>query len=267
MEQIMYIDTLALKYKIKFRHNPSYWNKVLIGIIYRMFVAGGLLSLVHRFEVVTTDFGGNNLFDYSFAQDPFYTRLTSLPIVAMILVLLLLIAVKVFFINPLNISVRSFFLNNAAGDHYGLHLIDGFKHSYFNIVKAMFARNIRILSWSILFIIPGIVKAYKYRMVPYILAENPDIDTHAALRLSEDMMHGNKEKMFNYDLSFIGWYIGSLVTFGLVGIYYYTPYKLSCDTEVYRIISGKLGSNIKFGRKPVIYPVMNQGYYSRKAPR
>ena len=65
MEQIMYIDTLALKYKIKFRHNPSYWNKVMIGIIYRMFVAGGLLSLVHRFEMVTTDFGGNNLFDYS----------------------------------------------------------------------------------------------------------------------------------------------------------------------------------------------------------
>ena len=240
MEQIMYIDALALKYKIKFRHNPSYWNKVMIGIIYRMFVAGGLLSLAHRFEMVTTDFGGNNLIDYSFAQDPFYTRLTSLPIIAMIL---------------------------AAGDHYGLHLIDGFKSSYINIVKTMFARNIRILSWSILFIIPGIVKAYKYRMVPYILAENPDIDTHAALKLSEDMMHGNKEKMFNYDLSFIGWYIGSLVTFGLVGIYYYTPYKLSCDTEVYRIISGKLGSNIKFGRKPVIYPVMNQSYYSRKAPR
>lgn len=84
MEQIMYIDALALKYKIKFRHNPSYWNKVMVGIIYRMFVAGGLLSLAHRFEMVTTDFGGNNLFDYSFAQDPFYTRLTSLPIIAMI---------------------------------------------------------------------------------------------------------------------------------------------------------------------------------------
>lgn len=109
MEQIMYIDALALKYKIKFRHNPSYWNKVMVGIIYRMFVAGGLLSLAHRFEMVTTDFGGNNLFDYSFAQDPFYTRLTSLPIIAMILVLLLLIAVKIFFINPLNVSVRSFF--------------------------------------------------------------------------------------------------------------------------------------------------------------
>ena len=267
MEQITYIDTLALKYKIKFRHNPSYWNKVMVGIIYRMFVAGGLLSLAHRFEMVTTDFGRNGLLDYSFAQDPFYTRLTSLPIIEMILVLLLLVAVKMFFINPLNISVRSFFLNNAADDHYGLHIIDGFKSSYFNIVKTMFARNIRILSWSILFIIPGIVKAYKYRIVPYILAENPDIETHATLRLSEDMMHGNKEKMFNYDLSFIGWYIGSLFTFGLVGIYYYTPYKLSCDTEVYRIISGKLGSNIEFGKRPVIYSVMNQGCYNRRAPR
>ena len=55
MEQIMYIDALALKYKIKFRHNPSFWNKVLVGIIYRMLVAGGLLSLAHRFEMVTTD--------------------------------------------------------------------------------------------------------------------------------------------------------------------------------------------------------------------
>ena len=85
MEQIMYIDTLALKYKIKFRHNPSYWNKVMIGIIYRMFVAGGLLSLVHRFEMVTTDFGGNNLLTTPSHKTHSTRVLTSLPIIAMIL--------------------------------------------------------------------------------------------------------------------------------------------------------------------------------------
>lgn len=254
----MYIDSLEIKYKVKLRHNSNYWDKVLVGIIYRMFIGGGLVLLAHRYEMVTTDFEKNGLIDYSFAEDPFYTSLNSLPFIAMILAILLLIALKIFFINPLNISIRSFFLHNAAGDCYGLHLLDGFKSNYVNIVKTMFIRNIQILCWSLLFIIPGIVKAYKYRMVPYIISENPDMDTKEVLRLSEKMMNGNKEKMFNYDLSFIGWYIGSLFTYGLVGIYYSTPYKLACDTEVYRIISGKLGKDVIFGRKPVIYPVMSQ---------
>lgn len=260
----MYIDSLEIKYKVKLRHNSNYWDKVLVGIIYRMLVGGSLIALVHRFEMVTTDFGRNGFLDYSFEQDPFYTSLQSLPLIGMFLVILLMLVIKVFIINPLNISIRSFFLHNATGVPDGLHLMDGFKSNHVNIAKTMFIRNIKILSWSLLFIIPGIVKAYKYRMVPYILAENPDMSTTEVLRLSEKMMNGNKERTFNYDLSFIGWYIGNFLTFGLVGIYYYTPYKLSCDTEVYRVISGKLGSDVLFGRKPVIYPVMY--HMSRKMP-
>ncbi|ASS37703.1 hypothetical protein AXF17_04035 [Mogibacterium pumilum] len=52
----MYIDSLEIKYKVKLRHNSNYWDKVLVGIIYRMFIGGGLVLLAHRYEMVTTDF-------------------------------------------------------------------------------------------------------------------------------------------------------------------------------------------------------------------
>ena len=54
----------------------------------------------------------------------------------------------------------------------------GFKYNYLNVVKTMFFMNLWILLWTLLFIVPGIIKSYSYRLVPYILAENPDIDTN-----------------------------------------------------------------------------------------
>ncbi len=105
-----------------------------------MFVAGGLLSLAHRFEMVTTDFGGNNLIDY-LRTGPILHASYFTSTIAM-LVLFLLIAVKIFFTNPLQYQRCDLFLNNAAGDHYGLHLIDGFLRVATSILLSIiFARN------------------------------------------------------------------------------------------------------------------------------
>ena len=64
-------------------------------------------------------------------------------------------------------------------------------------------------------------------MVPYILAENPDINTNEALARSEEMMMGNKWKSFVFDLSFIGWHLLSVITGGIVGIFWTFPYVLA----------------------------------------
>ena len=99
----------------------------------------------------------------------------------------------------------------------------------------------------LLFIIPGIIKSYSYRLVPYILAENPDIDTNEALMRSEQLMRGNKWETFIYDLSFIGWYILSIFTCGILSIFWVQPYKLACDAELYRLLAGKSGEDYSFG--------------------
>ena len=105
--------------------------------------------------------------------------------------------------------------------------------------------NLWILLWTLLFIVPGIIKSYSYRLVPYILAENPDIDTNEALMRSEQLMRGNKWETFIYDLSFIGWYI--LGIFFLVSVFWVQPYKRSCDAELYRLLAGKSGEDYSFG--------------------
>ena len=66
---------------------------------------------------------------------------------------------------------------------------------------------------------PGIIKSYEYRMIPYILAENPSINWREAFRLSKAMMDGQKWNTFVLDLSFIGWDLLSAVTGGLLGLF------------------------------------------------
>lgn len=102
-----------------------------------------------------------------------------------------------------------------------------------NVVKIMFCRGLFTLLWSLLFIIPGIIKAYEYRMIPYLLAENPDMDMSEAFARSKEMMMGNKWEAFVLDLSFIGWYFLSAFTCGILSIFYVKPYVQLTNTELY----------------------------------
>ena len=82
-------------------------------------------------------------------------------------------------------------------------------------------------------IVGGVIKHYSYRMVPYIVAENPDIKPREAIRLSRKMMDGHKWENFVLDLTFIGWYILGIVTFGLVDVLWTVPYQVGTFTEYY----------------------------------
>lgn len=77
---------------------------------------------------------------------------------------------------------------------------------YLNLVKIMVLKDIKIFLWSILLVIPGIIKTLEYKMVPYILAEEPNISSAEAFARSRQMMKGNKWKLLVLELSFIGWY-------------------------------------------------------------
>lgn len=102
-----------------------------------------------------------------------------------------------------------------------------------NIVLTNLIMYIKIYLWTLLFIIPGIIKTYEYRLIPYILAVRPGIDRKEAFRLSKVLMDGYKWKSFVLDLSFWGWNILAAYTMGILGIVYVYPYMNATYVEFY----------------------------------
>ena len=106
---------------------------------------------------------------------------------------------------------------------------------YGNIVLVMFLRDLFTFLWTLLFVVPGIIKHYEYLMVPYILAENPGMGREEAFLISKKMMMGQKWEVFVLDLSFLGWRILEYITFGIVGIFYVEPYYQGTMAELYSV--------------------------------
>lgn len=124
----------------------------------------------------------------------------------------------------------------------------GFDHSYRNVVKVLFFRDLYILLWTLLFVIPGIVKMYQYYMVPYILTEYPDMEYRKALQMSRDMMEGNKWKTFVLGLSFILWDFFGVITFGIGEILYVQPYRQLTFAALYcKLKDGRQWKNLEDG--------------------
>ena len=97
-------------------------------------------------------------------------------------------------------------------------------------------RGIYICLWSLLFIIPGIVKAYSYAMTPFILEEHPELSANQAITASQALMYGHKGKLFCLHLSFLGWSVLSAFTLG-IGNIFLNPYKNAATAAFYRSIA------------------------------
>ncbi len=91
--------------------------------------------------------------------------------------------------------------------------------------------------WSLLFIIPGIVKSYSYAMTPYILLDRPELSATDAIKESEKMMNGHKMDLFILELSFIGWIFLSVLTCGAL-ILYVEPYMMATKSAFYLELKG-----------------------------
>lgn len=145
-----------------------------------------------------------------------------------------LILLSIFIFEVILVGGMKFFIVNSeekAG--MGLLLSSFTNGSYMNTVVTMFVKNIKTFLWTLLFIIPGIVKSYEYRMIPYILADYPEMDRKEVFNASKEMMRGNKLGAFVLDLSFIGWHILSALTLGFLGILWVNPYVYATDAELY----------------------------------
>ena len=96
-------------------------------------------------------------------------------------------------------------------------------------------KNIYITLWSMLFVIPGIIKTYSYYMAEFILAENPELTANQAITKSKEMMKGHKFELFVLQLSFFWWFLLGGITFGLAYIYI-VPYMGATFTNFYNSI-------------------------------
>lgn len=179
--------------------------------------------------------------DVRFLSGSVLSGLTTSVIILFLIVFVIVFAVlmaivlliDVFLANPIEVGLRRFFFRNLNEMAEVKETMFSFDHCYKNVVEVMFFRGLFQFLWTLLFIIPGIVKAYEYCMIPYILAENPDMPRDQVFALSRQMMDGNKWKTFILDLSFILWDLLSLITLGIVGIFYVQPYKCATFAALY----------------------------------
>lgn len=162
---------------------------------------------------------------------------------ASFLLILTLIAISanvlfhIFVGNLFEVGGCRFYEENSEHKTRIAWIIDGFRNgAYLRNVVTIFLRDLYTILWTLCLIIPGIVKSYEYKMIPYILAENPQISRKRAFELSKQMMDGQKGDAFVLDLSFIGWHLLSFITLGIVHLFYVGPYINVTWAEFYKVM-------------------------------
>ncbi len=139
----------------------------------------------------------------------------------------------------IEVGKSKFFLDGFKGDADISKLFFGFNSKdYMPIIKAQGLAFIYILLWTLLFIIPGIVKGYQYRYVPYLLAEDTSLSPKEVLKKSKEMTMGHKSDIFVLDLSFILWNLLNLVTFGIAS-FFIAPYIEATNARLYNVLKSE----------------------------
>ncbi|QGQ98407.1 DUF975 family protein [Paenibacillus psychroresistens] len=228
-----------LKEKAKQVLRTSYWKAFLVSLVLAI-ISGGIPSC--SFNSSFSGSIGNNGSSMNLSGffdgigDWLNGALLVIIIIFAIIAGLIALAFRFFLIVPLEVGVRQYFKQAAQEDVNMNYLGYSFKkEKYLAIVKGMFWSAFLNFLWFLLLIVPGIVKAYSYSLVPYILADNANIGTKRAIALSIQMTRGQKWNMFVLDLSFIGWYLLGTLACG-IGVLFVFPYVNSTEAELYLVL-------------------------------
>ena len=141
--------------------------------------------------------------------------------------------VKIFVANPVEVGGYHFFKENTEEPGAPFSLVKTGFRDFGHTFATMLLRDVFLLLWTMLFVIPGLIKIYSYRMVPFILAEHPELSATETITRSREMMNGNKWRAFVLDLSFIGWILLGALTLGLGLIFWTSPYMNSTRASLY----------------------------------
>lgn len=130
----------------------------------------------------------------------------------------------------ISIGLVEFMVNYINDKNYDYEMLFSKFSDWKRILLTYFHIYIRVFAWCLLLIIPGIIKAYSYSMVPYILQNDKDISPVDALKLSEEIMNGHKMDLFILELSFIGWHLLAIPTLMILEVWI-IPYQQTALTK------------------------------------
>lgn len=149
-------------------------------------------------------------------------------------------AVSILIINPLAFTLSFTYLGMTRNENVSGTSPYGylFSNDYGRLVLSAFMMNLFIFLWSLLLVIPGIIKSFSYAMLPYLLKDHPEMDWKEGLAESKRMMNGNKGSLFVLYLSFIPWLLLVAVTCG-IAVIYVAPYMEATIADFYRALKGE----------------------------
>lgn len=166
-----------------------------------------------------------------------FTPLAALSLGALTLTSVLISLIVLFITFILETGYSQYFIKAYQGDVNFSHLFYGFNsHDYLRIIKAQLLKTLYIFLWSLLFLVPGIVKAYQYRYVNYLLAHNPELSPKEVLKRSKEITHGQKADIFVLDLSFFPYHLLNLISFGIAS-YFLTPYLEGTNARLFMLLT------------------------------
>lgn len=114
--------------------------------------------------------------------------------------------------------------NLREGNEFAIpSLIEGYQNDFKRLFCTLGLKYVYTCLWTLLLVVPGIIKAYSYAMTEFILEDDKEIENNAAIEKSMAMMEGHKMELFLLDLSFIGWYLLAMLTCG-IGLLWLAPY-------------------------------------------
>lgn len=216
-----------LKERGKAAFRANYWPNVLVAFVLSLLTAGGSVA-------VNSKVRGENV-QQQVASLPQNEKVMILVAILGMFSMIIVISVllDIFIFNPLKIGCYAFFKENVQSGTADVNLLKEGFNDYGHKFFTMFLRSLFIAIGAMLFVVPGIYLALCYRMVPYIVRDNPELAPMDVLRRSKEMMDGHKWNAFVLDLSFLGWDILSVCTLGLVGIFWANPYIQNTNAALY----------------------------------
>ncbi len=232
---------LKMRGKAAFRAN--YWRCVLTALVLTLLIGGAGIGASFRTYQDLSEEQSSQVFQQlddtvGEMSERAQKTLAAVIVGAVGSVMTASFILSILIFNPLVVGCQRFFRKNCRAPASLDELGYGFTAGYGRVVKTMLLTDVFLILWTCLFVIPGLVKSYSYRMVPFILSDEPTLSGREAIDRSREMMDGHKWRAFVLDLSFILWDLLSIVTLGLAEVFYVAPYRYATGAELYRTLKG-----------------------------
>lgn len=225
-----------LKGRAKFLLKQNYWYSVLTALIYTFLLGNGITS---SFKAAMNKSGETGVYIHS--SNPIVTfGIAATIAIAVVIAFIVYLVLAYFLWNPMTVGCCKFFKNGRDGRQDVKDIFRMVRDCNKTVSMTMLLKAIYLTLWSLLFIVPGVIKGYEYAMVPYLLLDHPEMSRQEIFAESKRMMMGNKWDAFVLDLSFIGWHLLGACTFGILTFLYVNPYQYYTEAELYHVLRDRM---------------------------